>query len=202
MIRALGFLIGLAAVTAPAVAWLVVRGRANFGTVTDLETTADTASAFESAARVTPEPNDVSAETSRLQGARTDTPATLDAAAETPGPEALPSDVAETLHVSAETPPPIAPIEPIPDSGAAAPEPATPAIPSVTVPIWKPFRSERAARGFSEHVAEHYGVASEVRRHKPGVYQVIVSAESDEALQRQLDQLRAAAGLAALEIRP
>ncbi len=57
--------------------------------------------------------------------------------------------------------------------------------------IWAPFRSERAARGFAEHLAERYRVASSVRREGAGRYVVILEAR-DEALEDQLDRLRTA----------
>ena len=109
---------------------------------------------------------------------------------------------AEAAHVSAATPKRIAPIDPAPEPFIEEPTAVAPTGPAAEAVVWKPFRSERAARGFSEHVAEHYGVPSEVRRDRPGVYEVVVTAESEQALQQQLDHLRSTPGLASLEVQP
>jgi hypothetical protein len=134
--------------------------------------------------------------------------------AETPGPiapiEPAPDSVdpdasassAEAAHVFAATPKPVAPIEPAPEALIEEPAAVAPTGAVAEAVVWKPFRSERAARGFSAHVAERYGVPSEVRRDRPGVYEVVVTAESEQALQQQLDHLRATPGLASLEVQP
>ncbi|MEJ2515538.1 MAG: hypothetical protein P8080_07820 [Gammaproteobacteria bacterium] len=71
-------------------------------------------------------------------------------------------------------------------SGKPADLPAT----AATV-IWAPFHSERAARGFAEHLGDRYRVATSVRRDGPGRYLVVLDA-TDEALADQLDRLRTA----------
>ena len=261
MIRALGFLLGLAAVAAPVAAWLVFTGRVGLPGPTVMSPAAVVAaapvantdpaysparpyagSASPQATAMTPEPTDpipvaaadpveaaqldapVVAETPEAhapteEATEPDVPAAADhpsenanVSAQTPGPiapiEPAPEAVephaaaspAEAAQVSPATPEPIAPIGPAPEALIEEPAAVAPTGPAVEAVVWKPFRSERAARGFSAHVAEHYGVPSEVRRDRPGVYEVVVTAESEQALQQQLDQLRATPGLASLEV--
>lgn len=264
MIRALGFLLGLAAVAAPVAAWLVVTGRVGLPGPTAMSPAAVVAaapvantdpangpagpnarSASPQATATVPEPADripvaaadpveAAQVVAQLDANSPEAVAPTEEATEPNVPAAAADNPAEDANVSAQTPRPIAPIEPAPDSvepeaaassaeaahvSAATPEPVAPIEParealvegpsavSPTGPaaeavVWKPFRSERAARGFSEHVAEHYGVPSEVRRDRPGVYEVVVTAESEEALQQQLDHLRGTPGLASLEVQP
>jgi hypothetical protein len=262
MIRALGFLLGLAAVAAPVAAWLVLTGRVGLpgptvmspAAVVAAAPVANTDPAYSPAApnarSASPQATAMRPETNPLPVAATDPaeaaqlgaqtpeavaptgeatgeatepnlPAAADNAAEdanvsaeTPGliariepardsvePNAS-ANSAETAHVSAATPKPIAPIELVPEALVEDPAAVPPTGAAAEAVVWKPFRSERAARGFSEHVAQHYGVASEVRRDRPGVYKVVVTAESEQALQQQLDHLRATPGLASLEVQP
>ena len=256
MIRALGFLLGLAAVAAPVAAWLVLTGRVGLSGPTVMSPAAVVAAAplansdtangparsnTELASRQAPRPEP----SDRIPVAAADPVEAAQVVAPVDAPEAVPQVTEPEVHaapadsmapdanVSAETPEPIAPIEPASDPlepdastssdaaqfSTATPEPVAPIEPAPETPVedltavaptapaveavvWKPFRSERAARGFSAHVAEHYGVASEVRRDRPGVYEVVVTAESEQALQQQLDHLRSTPGLASLEVQP
>lgn len=263
MIRALGFLLGLAAVAAPVAAWLVLTGRLGLSGPTVMSPAAVVAAApvadsdpahgaappnartaSPQATEPTPEPADRVAvataepvETAQLdaqvvvqtpdavapteEASEPDVPAPAESAAadanvsaETPGaiapiepaPDSIEPDAsasaADAARFSTTTPEPVAPLEPAPEAPAEDFAAVAPKGPAVEAVVWKPFRSERAARGFSAHVAEHYGVASEVRRDRPGVYEVVVTAESEQALQQQLDHLRSTPGLASLEVQP
>lgn len=187
MIRVAGFLAGLALVAGPALAWLLATGRLDVPGFSFADDAAPPAAG-------TPGPR-------ALQSAGADPEPVVDPptrpAAVTPRdvppvpqPTDEPAGPAETL-LAAEAP---LPALPAPD-----PEGVGPAAEAV---VWTPFRSERAARGFASHLAQRYGLQSDVRRDGPGVYRVIVSASEPAELESALQRVRHATGIARLEAGP
>jgi hypothetical protein len=96
-------------------------------------------------------------------------------------------------------------VEPVPGRDAGEPEPVVePATGDAAIEavVWRPFRSERAARGFASHLEERYGAAAGVRRDGPGIYRVTVSAPDAPSLDTELERLRAETGIGGLEAGP
>ena len=113
-----------------------------------------------------------------------------------PAPTDIPANPADSAPADAPLAPPADPV-----AVEAAP-PGTGTGDPVETQVWRPFRSERAARGFAGHIAGRYGADARVERAGPGDYRVMVGAGSPEALEASLARLRGEAGLAPLEPRP
>ena len=194
MIRLLGFVLGCAGVVALLAAWLSWEDRPDPVALahTVLErpgwrSAASAPSPSEPAApaafRAHPQPRAEPGEPPSSEAAAP----VVDAAPPDPGPAPAPFQTpAPTTEDGPKTP----------DTDTAAGTPDAEAV------VWRPFRSERAARGFATHLAERYGAAADVRRDGPGRYRVTLSAPDAASLAAELERLRAETGIAALEAGP
>jgi hypothetical protein len=187
MIRAAGFLTGLALVAGPALGWLLATGRLDVPALFPADEPARAAAPISA-----PGPLHSAGADPELAPDPPSEPIVVKHADVPPAPQ--PTDEA-----ALPTGIPPAPAAPSPDPPAADPKGAGPAAEAV---VWKPFRSERAARGFASHLTERYGVESDVRRDGPGVYRVIVSANQPAELESALQRVRHATGIARLEAGP
>jgi len=201
MIRMLGFLLGSALVAALLAAWLSWSARPDLAALVpaSLERLQDAANSLPS--RPVELPAELPAVSAPEAGRVIPD---LPAGPETSASPAPPGDTsAKTPDVEPDGPSP-AP-EPVPGLDAGAPDPvAEPATgdAAVAAVVWRPFRSERAARGFASHLAERYGASASVRRDGPGLYRVTVSAADTPSLDAELERLRAETGISGLEAGP
>lgn len=194
MIRLLGFLLGCAVVVALLAAWLSWEDRpdpvALAHTALERPDWRSVAPAGSPAEPTVPDPSRAHPQPRAEPGG----PPSSDAAA--PVVDAAPPD-------PGPAPATLTAVAPTIEDGPKAPDTDTAAgTPDAEAVVWRPFRSERAARGFATHLTERYGAAADVRRDGPGRYRVTLSAPDAASLAAELERLRAETGIAALEAGP
>lgn len=197
MIRLLGFLLGSTLVATLLAAWLSWNARPDLAALVpaSLERLHDAAKALPS------RPVEVPA-VSPPEAGRVNPD--LPAGPETPAIPAPPGGApAEAADIGPDGPSPASETVPGLDAGEPDPvaEPAT-GDAAIEAVVWRPFRSERAARGFASHLVERYGASAGVRRDGPGLYRVTVSAPDTPSLDAELERLRAETGIGGLEAGP